>query len=149
MLLAFPDPDVPRDICTDASDLQLGAVIKQSNNTVAFFLRKSSTAQLKCPAIDEEMLCIVEALKECRSVLWGAKINICTGHINLAQNTIASNRMMTWRVLCEEFNPIFHCIKGPDDIKADALSCPPFTTDKSPEEKKSAGTADNIALKSV
>ena len=64
----FQDPNLPCDIHTDASDLQLGAVIEQQGNTVAFFSRKSLTARLKCPTIDEEMLCIVKVLKECRSI---------------------------------------------------------------------------------
>ena len=63
--LAFPNPNVPFNIHTDASDLQSGAVIKQHNETIAFFSHKSSAAQLKCPAVDKEMLCIVEVPKEC------------------------------------------------------------------------------------
>ena len=121
-LLVFPDPNIPYDIYTDASDYQLGAVITQNRNTVAFFSRKLNTAQLKYPTIDKEMLCIVEVLKEYRPILWGAKINIYTDHINLTRQTISSNRIMTWRMLCEEFSPVFHYIKGPDNIIADALS---------------------------
>ena len=126
VLLAYPDPNLPYDIETDASDKQLGAVIKQNNKTIAFFSRKLSTAQLKYPTIDKEMLCVVEVLKEYRPILWGAKINIYTDHINLTRQTISSNRIMTWRMLCEEFSPVFHYIRGPDNIIADALSRLPY-----------------------
>ena len=33
---------------------------------------------------------------------------------------------MTWRMLCEEFSPVFHYIRGPDNIIVDALSRLPF-----------------------
>ena len=136
MLLAFPDPDVPRDICTDASNLQSGAAIQQKGNTMAFFSWKLSTAQLKHPTIDEELLCIAQVLEECHSTSWSAGIDVCTNHINLTQNAITSNRIMTKRMLCEEFLPVFHCIEGPDDIEANTLSPPPMTTCL-PEKKKS------------
>ena len=93
--LTFPHPNVPCDICADASDLQLEAAVKQQGNTVAFFSCKLSTAQLKHPTIDKEMLCVVEALKEHCSILWGAKVDICTDHIDLTCNTVASNRIVT------------------------------------------------------
>ena len=126
VLLAFPDPNIPYDIYTDASDYQLGAVITQNKQPVAFFSRKLSSAQLKYPTIDKEMLCIVEVLKEYRSILWGATINVYTDHINLTTQTITSNRIMTWRMLCEEFSPVFHYIKGSNNLIADALSRLPF-----------------------
>ncbi len=132
VLLVFPDPNQPFHIYTDASDLQLGAVVMQNNEVVCFFSRKLSGAQLSYPTIDKEMLCIVEVLKEFRPMLWGAKIHVYTDHINLTRQTINSNRIMTWRMLCEEFQPIFHYIKGPDNVAADALSRLPF------EEKKSS-----------
>lgn len=37
---------------------------------------------------------------------------------------ITSNGIMIQRMLCEEFAPIFHCIKGPNDIKADPPTQP-------------------------
>ena len=144
--LAFPDPNLPCDVHANTSDLQPGAAIKQQGNTIAFFSRKSSTAWLKCPATEKEVLCIVEALEECCSVLWGAKVSVCTDCVDLTCNTITSNRIVTQRMLCEEFNPIFHCIEGPDNLKAGALLRLPFAT--SPEEKRgvSAG-ADNVKKK--
>ena len=41
-LLAFPDPNIPCDIHTDALDLPLGATIEQKGNTIAFFLQRLS-----------------------------------------------------------------------------------------------------------
>ena len=55
VLLVFPDPCIPFDIYTDASDTQLGAVIKQKNKPITFFSWKLSSAQLKYPTIDKEM----------------------------------------------------------------------------------------------
>ena len=135
VLLTFPDPNVDYDIETDASDKQLGAVIKQKGKTIAFFSRKLTTAQLKYPTIDKEMLCIVEVLKEYRSILWGARINIYTDHINLTRQNISSNCIMLWRMLCEEFSPVFHYIRGPNNVVADALSRLPF------EERSGPSTA--------
>lgn len=125
---------MPYDLYTDASDTQLGAVVMQNGKTVGFYSRKLTSAQLKCPAIDKEMLCIVEVLKECRSILWGASINVYTDHINLTRNAITSNRIMTWRMLCEEFAPVFHYIKGEDNTTADALS-------RLPKKEKGLSTA--------
>ena len=140
--LAFPDPNLPFHIHTDASDKQLGAVMKQNGLPIAFFSRKLTAAQIKHPTVDEEMLCVVEVPKECRVISWGASINICTDHINLTRNAITSQRIMTWRMLCKEFLPAFHCVKGPDDIKADALSRLPF------EEKKGVLSPSNSTDKS-
>ena len=86
VLLSVPESNIPFDVCTDASDLQLGAVIKQKNQRIAFFLQKLSSAQLKHPVTDKEMLSIVEVLKECHSASWGAQIDVCTDHVNLTQN---------------------------------------------------------------
>ena len=127
VLLCFPDPNLPFEIFTDASQLQLGAVITQvkpskKRVTIAFFSRKLSPAQVKYATNIKEMLCIVEVLKEYRSILCGAKIIVRTDHINLTRQNISSNKIMTWRLLCDDFNPIFRYIKGPQNVIADALS---------------------------
>ena len=110
VLLTFPDPNIDYHIFTDASQLQLGSIITQNGKVIAFFSRKLTDSQTKYPTIDKEMLCIVETLKEYRDILWGARIYVHTDHINLTRQNISSNRILTWRMLCEEFSPIFKYI---------------------------------------
>ena len=45
VMLAFPDFSQPFEIYTDASNLQLGAVVAQNNKPVAFFSCKLNPAQ--------------------------------------------------------------------------------------------------------
>ena len=46
LLVSYPDPNIPYDIETDASDYQMGAVIKQNGRPVAYFCHKLGDAQL-------------------------------------------------------------------------------------------------------
>jgi hypothetical protein len=64
VLLSYPNPVLPYDIETDASNKQLGAVIYQDSKPVAFFSRKLTSAQTHYPAIDKECLSILETLQE-------------------------------------------------------------------------------------
>jgi hypothetical protein len=45
VLLCFPDGDKPLNVYTDASDYQLGAVIKQEGKPIAYFSRKLTPPQ--------------------------------------------------------------------------------------------------------
>jgi hypothetical protein len=60
VLLAYPDFTKPFKIYTDASTMQLGAVIAQGNRPIAFFSRKLSKAQSKYSVTKIELLAIVE-----------------------------------------------------------------------------------------
>ncbi len=66
VVLAYPDFTKPFEIYTDASTMQLGAVITQDNRPIAFFSRKLSQTQTKYTVteIELELLAIVETLKE-------------------------------------------------------------------------------------
>ncbi len=67
-VLDYPDFPKPFEIYTDASSMQLGAVILQDNRPIAFFSRKLSKMQQKYSATEIKLLAIVEALrssKEC------------------------------------------------------------------------------------
>jgi hypothetical protein len=71
---------------TDASTLQLGAVITQEDRPIAFFSRKLSGAQSKYTITKLELLAIVETLKEFNGMLWGQRIIVYTDHKNLTRD---------------------------------------------------------------
>ncbi len=62
--LAYPDFLKPFEIYTDTSSTWLGAVITQDNRPIAFFSRKLSKMQQKYSVMENELLAIVETLKE-------------------------------------------------------------------------------------
>ncbi|MEM7284223.1 MAG: ribonuclease H family protein [Pseudomonadota bacterium] len=128
-LLCYPDHNQPFDIETDASDYQLGAVIKQNNRPVAFYSRKLNQAQRNYTTIEKELLSIVETLKTFQTMLLGARLTVWTDHQNLTHRLTAysTQRVLRWRLLLEEYGPTFRYKRGPQNIIVDALSRVPTT----------------------
>jgi hypothetical protein len=58
-VLAYPDFSKPFEIYTDASSIQLGAVITQDNRPIAFFSRKLSKTQQKYSVTEIELVAIM------------------------------------------------------------------------------------------
>ncbi len=69
--LAYPDYLQGFEIYTDSSKSQLGAVITQQNRPLAFFSRKLRPTLQKYSVTKQELLVIVETLKEFKDMLWG------------------------------------------------------------------------------
>jgi hypothetical protein len=128
VLLSYPDFTKPFQMYTDASHLQLGAIITQSGKPIAYWSRKLNPAQTRYTTTERELLSIVEALKEFRNVLLGHRIQVFTDHQNLTYKQFNTDRVMRWRLLIEEFGPELIYIKGEHNIAADALSRLPFLT---------------------
>jgi hypothetical protein len=68
-VLAYLDFLKPIEIYTDASSMQLGAVITQDNRPITFFSRKLSKMQQKYSVMEIELLALVETLKEFKGML--------------------------------------------------------------------------------
>ena len=123
-ILTYPNFNEVFEIHTDASDRQLGAVISQKGKPLAFYSRKLSNAQRNYTTTEQELLSIVETLKEFRNILLGQRIKVFTDHKNLVHESElkTSQRVMRWRLLLEEYGPEIEYIKGPKNVVADALS---------------------------
>ena len=113
-VLAYPDVLKPFEIYTDASSMQLGAVITLDNRPIAFFSKKHSKMQQKYSVTEIELLAIVETLKEFKGMPWGQDIKVYTDHKNLTRDALGltSDRVYRWRLLLEEYAPEIMYVKG-------------------------------------
>ena len=129
VLLSFPEYTRPFKIYTDASDRQLGAVLRQGSKTLAFFSKKLNGAQQRYSSGEKEMLSVCEALKEFRTMIKGYPITVYTDHKNWTHDKpkpMGNARVMRWRLTIEEFAPTFRYLEGDQNVVADALSRLPF-----------------------
>ena len=88
VVLAYPDFSKTFEIYTDASTMQLGAVITQDNRPIAFFSQKLSKTQCKYSVTEIELLAIGETLKEFKGMLWGQSIKVYTDLTNLTTDAL-------------------------------------------------------------
>ena len=86
--LAYPDYIQGFEVNTDSSKLHLRAVITQPNRPLAFFSQKMSPAQQKCSVTEQELLAIVDTLKEFKGMIWGQQLTVYTDHKNLMQDAL-------------------------------------------------------------
>ena len=121
VLKGYPDFNTPFEIYTDASKLQLGAVISQKGKPIAFYSRKINSAQQNYTTTEKELLSIVETLKECRNILLGNQITVYTDHKNLTYKTFNTEHVMRWRLILEEFGPELKYITGENNVVANGL----------------------------
>jgi hypothetical protein len=139
--LAFPDFEKEFHIYADASDYQLGGVIMQDDKPLAFYSRKMNSAQQNYGTGQQELLSIVETLKEFECILLGQEITIHTDHLNLLYENTKNKRLLRWRLTLEEFAPKFVHIKGEKNVVADCLSRHP--ADFPPEDAIAAENGEH------
>ena len=99
VLLGYPDFNAPFEIHTDASKLQLGAVISQKGKPIAFYSRKMNSSQQNYTTTEKELLYIVASLKDFRYILLVHRITVYTDHKNLTDKKINTERAMCLRLL--------------------------------------------------
>jgi hypothetical protein len=121
-LLVFPDFEKEFHVYTDASNKQLGAVIMQDGKPLALYNRKLNSAQTRYTTGEQELLIIVESLKEFRDIILGQQVIVHTDHLNILYGKLSNDRITRWRLLLQDYGPNYVHIAGKNNIVTDALS---------------------------
>ncbi|SGY48584.1 BQ5605_C001g00666 [Microbotryum silenes-dioicae] len=123
-------------VMTDASNQGIGGVLLQGQEwkvarPIAYWSRQYIPAERNYPTHEQELLAIVEALKEWRIDLLGGHFHILTDHSTLehfqTQRTVLSRRQARWLDTLAEFDYDLRYLPGEDNIVADAMSRYSFT----------------------
>ena len=105
--LAYPDPDLPFEVISDASVTGCGAILVQAGRPVAYVSSKFTPAEVNYTTGEQELLGVVKALKEWRCYLEGCKeLTVITDHNVLTylptQHTL-SRRQARWSEFLSRF----------------------------------------------
>ncbi len=122
VLCAYPNHNKPFHIFTDASDYWLGACIMQEGKQVAYYSKKTNSAQMNYATIDKELLCVVATLREFRSMLLGAELHVHTDHKNILSIVESSQQRLCWISYVDEYGRELHYVEGPRNVIADTFS---------------------------
>ena len=129
-ILAFPDWERDFTVCTDASNVGLGAVLMQSDDSgrhraIAFASRILNKAEQNYSVTHREALAVVWALRHFRDIILGYRIHVLTDHsavTELFKGTSLTGKFARWQLTVQEFNPSFSYLPGKANTVADALS---------------------------
>jgi hypothetical protein len=113
----------------------------QEGKPLAFYGRKLNSAQTSYTTGEQELLSIVETLKEFRDILLGQQVIVHTDHLNILYGKLSNDRIKRWRLLLEEYGPKYVHILGKNNIVADAL--PRLEKD---EDKTLSETEEGLVL---
>ena len=94
----------------------------KNDKTLAFYMRKMNQAQQKYTTGEQELWSIVETFKSFENILLGQCIMVHTDHLNLLYKKLASNCLVQWCMLLEEYGPTFVHVKGEKKVVAEVLS---------------------------
>jgi transposase InsO family protein len=128
-VLAIPDPELPFEVTTDASDFAVGGVLSQDqgqgSQPVAFTSRKMNPAERNYAAHEKETLAIMHALSKWRVYLEGRRFTVYTDHATLQhfpEQPKLSRRQARWMEKMQEYDFIIKYLPGKQNVVADAVS---------------------------
>jgi hypothetical protein len=129
-VLVLPDPSLPFEVFTDASNFALGAVLLQNHGKgkqpVAYLSRKLTDTEKNYPTGDREMLGIFYALQQWRCYLEGAVFTVNTDHLNhtwFQSKRDLSRRQAKWSLWLESYyGAVDLAYKAGKDNLSDPLS---------------------------
>lgn len=128
-ILARPDFSLPFTLCTDASNVGLGAVLTQIQNgeerVIAYSSRTLSSAEQNYSVTERECLAVLWGITKYRHYLEGYKFTVVTDHaslrwlLNLKDPT---GRLARWALQLQQYDFAITYRKGSSNVVADALS---------------------------
>ena len=127
--LAFPDPNLPYKLITDASSYAIGAVLMQVKDgidkSMYYWGRNLSVHEKNYSVTEKEALAVIAALKKFRGYLWDLSFKIETDHqaltwiLNLKE---PNGRLARWAMAFKEYDAKIKHRPGRLNQMADALS---------------------------
>jgi hypothetical protein len=122
-ILTYPEFDKPFVIYTNASECQIGSIVRKNEKQLGFFSKKLNETQQHYPVTEQELLAIVETLKYFKHMLLGQDIIVKTERKNLTHpnSTHTSDRVLRQRLLLEEYGMELQYIQGERNVVADVL----------------------------
>lgn len=109
-VMISPDPMLPYEVFTDASQFALGAVLMQDHGKglqpIAYLSRKLNSPERRYDTGEREMLGIVYALTQWRCYLEGAKFKVNSDHLNhtwFHQKKTLTRRQAKWMLWLESY----------------------------------------------
>ncbi|KAK6167883.1 hypothetical protein SNE40_021812 [Patella caerulea] len=133
-LLAYPDPNLPYILYTDASDTSIGAALVQVHEDgnggkverpIYFLSHKLSKSQVKWSVVEREAYAIHYALQKLDYYLHNAKFTIRTDHKPLQyllESPMQNKKIQLWALGIAGFNCTIEYVPGKQNSIADLLS---------------------------
>lgn len=128
-LLRSPDQAKPFVVTTDASGFAIGAELSQEFDgqlqPIAFMSKKLSSAERNYPVHEQELLAVIQAIREWKCYLDGQKFKVITDHkslIYLQKQPHLSSRQTRWVEFLAQFDFDMEYKSGKLNTVADALS---------------------------
>ncbi|KAL1132388.1 hypothetical protein AAG570_010343 [Ranatra chinensis] len=129
--LRYPDFKLPFEVCTDASDVALGAVLSQQAKDgeypLAFISRTLSKAECNYSTVEKELLAIVWAVEQLRPYLYGNTFTLFSDHKPLVwMESMAerSPKIARWKEALRNYDFVIKYREGKANVVADYLSRP-------------------------
>lgn len=141
-VLVVPDLNKPYTLVSDASMIASGAVLLQEGRVVAYTSKKHSPAEINYSTGEQEMLGVINALKEWRCYLEGAEnVILVTDHnpntYFVNPNTTLSRRQARWVEFLSRFHFEWQHIPGRTNF-ADPISRQFFTNQEGYQKELAA-----------
>ena len=120
----------PFHIHVDASDAIVAGYLSQfgddnCEHPLAFFSVKLNGSQKAWAVVHKEAYAVLVALRKFRNWVFGAEIHVFSDHnplTFLSESAPKNAKLMRWCLALQEFNIVFHYVRGHSNVVSDCLS---------------------------